>query len=131
MAIICHAILARELMPTNEEIADRLTIGLSSVPTILKRLEDRGSIKVIRFQRTRQVVVNGEATLMPANTAPHWRNRPFTQPVPSPGLDMVRQRSPEVAARILIAARREGKDFATFLTDMVWAGFALYEAEEG
>src|SRR3546814_8934868 len=72
----------------------------STPPTIVRRLEEKGLIKVDRFQRSRRVyiVATDKWTPMPLNTAPHWRNRP--QQVPSPSLQAVRERRPDIAAQI-------------------------------
>jgi DNA-binding transcriptional MocR family regulator len=132
MSIIGEAIRRREVCPTSEEIAFQLDIGLSTVPTILRRLEARGLIRRQIFQRTRQVTIvsTGRSTAMPTNTAPHWRQRPPGVRVPTPALGVLRSRDPEATARIMVLARRRGAELHVYLADLVWNGLAMAEAAE-
>lgn len=118
-------------MPSNDDIAAELGLqGSSTVPGIVNRLEARGLIKVDRYQRSRRVtiVATGESTAMPKNTSPHWRQRPCNLPTPS--LPAIRRKNQDITQRIMVAARREQRDFVQFLADMVWLGFEQYEAEK-
>lgn len=51
--------------------------SISSPVAYLKRLEEKGVVRVKRYQRGRQVtiVTSGLSTREPANRQPHWRDR--------------------------------------------------------
>src|SRR3546814_19759806 len=91
---------------------------------------EKGLIKVDRFQRSRRVyiVATDKWTPMPLNTAPHWRNRP--QQVPSPSLQAVRERRPDIAAQLITRASQLGKPAVEFLADLVFVGWEV-EKERG
>jgi hypothetical protein len=133
MRMIGEAIRDRRECPTNDDFSHAIgcALGSATTPTILHRLEAKGLIAVKRYQRSRQVIDirTGKSTAAPANTAPHWRDRKKRDNVPTPALGAMRVRNAEMTARIMVAARREGRDLIDFLGDLVWMGFHVYEEE--
>lgn len=117
--------------PTQDELAE--LIGVEAVSTtvgIVNRLERKGLIKVERYQRERRVMIvaTGNMTAPAANPVTHWRRRALK--VPSPTLGHIRHRKPDVAAQIIVAARREGMEVQEFLACLVWAGFERYQTQQ-
>src|SRR3546814_7664867 len=76
---LVNAAEAMRPCPKNDDLMGLIGASSDSTPpTIVRRLEEKGLIKVDRFQRSRRVyiVATDKWTPMPLNTAPHWRNRP-------------------------------------------------------
>lgn len=114
--------------PTNEDLADTLGLRAISAPVyLMDELARRGLIRVERYQRERQVTITatGKATAPVRNPAPHWRDRP--RDVPAPAAHVVRTQRPDTARDIMAAARREGRDPAEFLCDLVWLGWRRWQ----
>lgn len=64
--------------PTNAVLRDVTGhASPSSVVNAIKRLEEAGTITVLRFHRDRVVTITatGHKTAAPACTKPHWRDR--------------------------------------------------------
>lgn len=113
--------------PMNAELDARIGANSASTSaTIVKRLEGWGLIRVERWQRERRVtiVATGKATAEVRTRAPHWRDRPRNIPAPTP--QRVKLRDPERFDAILAAARREERELAEFLADLVWLGWGTY-----
>jgi hypothetical protein len=107
--------------PRADDLAEMISVeSVSTTVGIVNRLERKGLITVERFQKSRRVtiVATGKMTAEPANRTPHWRTRPHN--VPSPSLTTLRQRNPDVAQALMIAARHEGRALNDFLADLVW-----------
>lgn len=67
---LCRAAEAREACPLNLDLEMMIGCGSSSTaPNIVRRLERRGLIEVIRFQRFRQVLIcaTGKRTMKAPN----------------------------------------------------------------
>lgn len=113
-----------------EEIMNEVGVdGFSTVPGIMKRLEEKGFIRRNIYQRGRQVciVATGQCTAPPKCTAPHWRLRPKSEPIPTPAIHLVRQQS--ISAQIEQDARSEGKSMAEHLMSLIYIGHHAYRAE--
>ena len=102
----------------------------STVPGIMRRLEQKGYITRTVYQRGRTVCIaaTGQCTLPPSNLAPHWRFR--TDNVQTPAIQQLRQKMPDAATLIEQEARRLGKHMTDFLGDLVYIGWHAYEAEK-
>lgn len=105
-------------------------LSYSTVPGVMKRLEEKGYITREIYQRGRRVCITatGQCTVPPSCTAPHWRNR--TENVPSPAIQAVREKSQSLSSWLEAKARREGKSIADMLMDCVYAGANALRAEE-
>jgi len=102
--------------------------GCSSVSTtvnLVQRLEQKGLIRVERYQRTRRmtIVSTGKSTAPVGNRTPHWRTAPRPRSVPTVALSYVLDRKPDLARDIMKAARAEGIDVQAFIAELVWAGW--------
>lgn len=131
LALLTRAADAGAPCPMNAELDER--IGASSASTsatIVKRLEGWGLIRVERWQRERRVTITatGRATAQVRTRAPHWRDRPRGIPAPTAG--RVRSRDPKRFDAIAAAARREERDLAEFLADLVWLGWGVFREGE-
>lgn len=87
-------------------------------PGVLNRLEDKGHIKRTFYQRGVQVciVASGKCTAAPRNTATHWRHR---DPVPTPAIQAVKQRSMTDAGMIEMIAKQTGMAIQDVLAELV------------
>ena len=126
LELIAEATEAGRQAPTADDIQERT--GCNSISTtvnLVRRLELRGLIEVERFQRTRRItlVSTGKRTAAVVNETPHWRSTPRTRSAPSVPLSYVRQRKPDLAREMIVAARREGLSVQDFLGELVWAGW--------
>ena len=73
------------------------------------------------------IVSTGKKTAEPSCRVSHWRiARP---PVPTPPIAMIRERKPDVARDIEVAARREGKALQDYLGDLVFAGWSVLKEQ--
>lgn len=102
-----------------------------ALPAILQRLERKGYITREHFQRGMKIclVDLGICTAPPSDQSPHWRER--TDPVPSPAIQSIRERSQPLAAMIDAEARRTGKPLNGLLADLVYIGWHQYDQERG
>ena len=118
--------------PSADDLAEALGFrSVSGTVDVLHRLERRGLIKVDRYQRGRQVTIvsTGKKTAEPSCRVSHWRiARP---PVPTPPIAMIRERKPDVARDIEMAARRDGRALQDYLGDLVFAGWSAIQADVG
>lgn len=87
-------------------------------PGVLNRLESKGYIKRTFYQRGVQVCVlsTGQCTAPPRNTAPHWRQR---DPVPTPTIQAVRQKSQTAAGMIEMIVKQTGMAMQDVLAELV------------
>lgn len=104
--------------------------GGGTIPGIMERLQRKGYIERIKFQRGRQVciVATGKCSTPPACTAPHWRLRPKSDPIPTPAIHKVREGGP-IATEIEQDARSRGKSMAEHLMDLIYIGHHAFRAE--
>lgn len=122
---------AGEPAPSIEELTEAIGAnGVSTVPGIMKRLEDKGYITRTIYQKGRQVCIaaTGECTAQPRDTTPHWRFR--TENPPAPAIHHLAQRNKPLAQMIEAKARELGKPIHEFLMDCVYVGFHEIAAEE-
>lgn len=139
LSICEQAANAGRPLESNDDIMEALTscgfylsaYGGGTIPGIMERLQRKGFIERIKYQRGRQVCITatGKCTAPPACTAPHWRLRPKNDPIPTPAIHKVRERAP-MAQQIELEARRLGKSMSDFLADLVYIGFHAYQAEQ-
>lgn len=83
-----------ERCPTNDAIAGRFDIGLATAAGLVKALETRGLIRVVRYQCARVVtiVATGRSTAAPRRGPIHWRDRDQGLAGPLRGSRQARQR---------------------------------------
>jgi SOS-response transcriptional repressor LexA len=98
---ICVA-AANENRPLDsiEDMTDEIgASSVSTIPGIMRRLERKGWIVRLCYQRGRQVriVESGRCTLGPKDKTPHWRTDPSRpKPVPAVPPHLLRDRAPSV-----------------------------------
>jgi hypothetical protein len=128
----CHRAAAAGLpAPSTEDLTAAIgASGFSTVPGILKRLEAKGYITREIYQRGRVVCITatGQCTMPPNDQTPHWRQRPDR--IPSPTIQPVREKAPDVAAMIEREARLNNRPLAAFLADLAYIGWHEYRAEQ-
>lgn len=112
--------------PTADELQERC--GCESVSTtvdLVHRLERRGLITVERYQRSRRITIiaTGKATAPVKNTTPHWRTQPRPRALPTPPVQQLRMRQPDVTAEIIRAAHADNMRLDDFIAELVWAGW--------
>lgn len=85
---------------------------------ILNRLEEKGFIRRTFYQRGVQVcvVATGKCTAQPPNMAEHWRRR---CPVPTPTIQIVREKSITDARMIEMIAKQTGTALQDVLAELV------------
>lgn len=114
--------------PSNDDLCAVLACPSSSTPAdAITRLERKGLIRVQRYQRARrvQIVVSGDWTAEPGNTAPHWRDRPKGKDMPTPAAHHVQRREPDISAQIAVWASRRGVKLVDALADLVFVGWEV------
>jgi DNA-binding MarR family transcriptional regulator len=78
LAALTRAAERAEACPTADDLLEHIGFGAQSTTVaVIRRLEERGYIKVDRYQRSRRVTIlaTGKSTRRPENTTPHWRSR--------------------------------------------------------
>jgi SOS-response transcriptional repressor LexA len=122
----------RELDSIEDMRMELGALSYSTIPGIMKRLEEKGYISRTIYQKGRRVCItsSGQCTTDPSNTAPHWRLR--TEKVPAPAIHQIRERAKPLAQMIEAKARSLGKPVHEFLMDCVYVGFheIMHDAEE-
>jgi hypothetical protein len=120
----------RELDSIEDMRMELGALSYSTVPGVMKRLEEKGYITRQIFQRGRLVCITstGQCTAPPRDQTPHWRVR--TDRVQTPAIQSVRERSKPIAAMIEAEARLLGKSLSDFLGDLVYIGWSEYQAEK-
>lgn len=95
---------------------------------VLNRLEAKGRIKRTFHQRGVQVCIvgTGQCTAVPSNTATHWRNR---EPVATPTIQAVRERSITDAGMIEMIAKQTGAALQDVLTELVHEALDIRRAQ--
>ena len=112
--------------PKTEDLMGKINVSsTSTVPKIIRRLENAGLLSVKRYQRTRQVCVGDVCTAQPDNTAPHWRDRPAN--TPAPARSTVMRADPELSKLIFAEATELGKTPQAFLCDLVFLGWEVHK----
>ena len=129
---ICREAADRDLpAPSTEVIMQRVgAMGMATVPGIMRRLEGKGFIRRLIYQRGRTITITatGKSTAPPNNTAPHWRQR--TEHMPTPTIQVVRERVQSTAMQIEADARSLGKPLAVHLADLVYIGHHAFRQEQ-
>ena len=119
---------AGQLARSVSDIAAYLDCGEGGTrTTIERRMEDRGWIKVERFQKGRRItiVATGAQTKMPKCVSPHWREKAEHQDP----LRYLSTRHPDMYARMIKQARRERKGLGAFMAALMIEGFNKLHSE--
>ncbi len=108
-----------------DNVIGTTNVSGSTQAGICRALERWGLIATARFQRGRQftILATGAKTAAPRNTTPHWRSLPPPRKLPGISPAAVRRSDPDLAQRMLVAAREEGMSLPQFLLELVWVGW--------
>jgi hypothetical protein len=110
--------------PSAEDLSELIgSNSLAATVNVMHRLERRGVIEVLRYQRSRQVVITetGARTAIPSNTAPHWRSVAVT-------LGRLRKERAADADAIHLEAIERNIAVSDFLSQLVWSGWEACRA---
>ncbi len=96
---------------------------------ILNRLQDKGYIERIFYQRGLQICIpgTGYCTAPPPNQTIHWRKRPATAMAPTPTIQAVAQRSHTLLSRMEARAKARGITLNEEMLDRLHMADAMIE----